>query len=731
MSSPSNLYPQKIDLTNCDKEPIHIIGKIQSFGVLFVMDKITQQITHYSENFATFFQQDDLVLTKASDLLSLPQLDQLFAKLKEQRSVAFEVTIFDKLCTLMAYDLDAKIVVEFEPKSSIGEILQQQQQLTNIVSELSNAKDEQQMCDKAAGLIKEFLGYDRVMVYKFDENWNGAVIAESKEDHLESWKGLNYPSTDIPQQARALFLKQGVRIIADVNDNVVSIVPKSPANNQPIDLTLSELRASSPIHIEYLQNMKVGATLTAAIVYENSLWGLIACHHYGPRFTNYYQRQSAKFLTQVFSTQLGLRSSNKNLELINSSNRVRATLVDQMSVDWDIAKGLSAHKDNLTNLTAAPGAAIIIDGEIKKIGKTPTKDELKLLHQWLVAQKGEELFYTNKLSSHYSKADQYKSVASGVLYVAINKEKGDCLLWFKPEKKETIHWGGNPEKAVLSKPGEELSPRKSFEKFIENVAGQSAPWHDYEIAAAKALKQSITEIIVKKYDEVKSLNEKLESAYKELETFSYSISHDLRAPLRGIDGFAQIIKEDYFDSLDDYGQQAIQTIIAATSKMDKLIDDILALSGLSQKQKKPQWCAMDELIQEILGYLQTEITYPDTALIVHQDLPDIFGDRPMLFQLFLNLISNAFKYSAKVKNPKVEIGSLDQEPTIYFVKDNGIGFDMVHADRIFGVFSRLQLEDYEGSGIGLAIVKRVVEKHNGSIKVQSEKEKGTTFFVSF
>ena len=733
MSSPSSLYPQKVDLNNCDKEPIHILGKTQSYGVLLAFDLNSLELVQYSDNLRTIFDASFInTLTSARDLLKEDELQRVLDTLQVKKSTSIEINLGDEIKLLIAHKNAEQLIVELEPKGDITDPVVYQQQLTEIVTELTAASDEQDMCDRAADLMRDFLGYDRVMIYRFDENWNGAVVSEAKEARLESWLGLNYPATDIPQQARKLFLKQGVRIIADVNDTPVVIEPSlSPKTNNPLDLSNAELRASSPIHIEYLQNMQVGATLTAAIVYRNTLWGLVACHNYGPKFINYYKRLSANFLTQVFATQLGLRTTNTNLEIVNRSNNVRSVLIEQMSQNWNIEEGLTNYETTLLDLTEASGAAILLDGNLSVIGSTPSRDQIFELKEWLFEQEfDEEVYYTKSLRKASEKFDEFKEIAAGVLCVPISKGNQNALFWFKPERKETVHWAGNPDKAVLSKSGEDLSPRKSFEKWLQEVDGQSQPWQDYEIAAAKALKQSISEIIIQKYDEVKRLNDKLEIAYKELESFSYSVSHDLRAPLRGIDGFAQIIKEDYYDSLDDFGKEALEVIITSTHKMNGLIDDILAFSGLSQRETSAQEFSVNELINDVLSFLQVEREYKGSEIVVSDNFPVTFGDRGMIFQLFNNLISNALKYSSKVDSPKVEIGFLDQNPPVYYVKDNGIGFDMAHVDRIFGVFNRLESEDYQGSGIGLAIVKRVVEKHQGKIWVESDKGKGSVFYFN-
>ncbi|WP_375253641.1 ATP-binding protein, partial [Dokdonia donghaensis] len=677
----------------------------------------------------------DLLSRKREDIHTItlkdvfgPSASTIASYIEGKNTQTIEVEVKGKRYVVITHYRENLIYIELEPIVAQAEAHIIQRQLSDIITDLSQAITVSEMCDKTANLIKSLTGYDRVMLYKFDQNWNGTIISESREEVLESWLGMHYPATDIPQQARKSFLKQGVRIIADVASQTSAVFPELNEQGQPLDLTNCESRASSPIHIEYLENMKVGATLTAAIVSNGTLWGLIACHHYSSKFTNYYQRQTIKFLTQVFSTQLTLRSSNEVLARINATTASRAKLVEQMSNEWDVQGGLTKKPTSMLTITEATGGAVFLENTLSTVGDTPSKEDIKNLIDWIYTTQLGNTYTTQNLAKVYEKGKAFAKMASGVLCVFIAKGQKDCLLWFKPELKQVISWGGNPEKAVAEK-NKRLSPRKSFEKWNQEQVLTSLPWKDYEIASAQALKTSISNIIISRYQEVKLLNDKLKEAYKELESFSYSVSHDLRSPLRGIDGFAQIIKEDYFDTLDDYGKNAIQTIIDSTSKMNTLIDDILAFSGIGKDQTAMGVFDMQELVNEVVQFLQLEKKYSNTTIEVEADLPKAYGDRGMIFQLLINLIGNALKYSHTVQKPSVHIGVLkDKSPAVYYVCDNGIGFNEAHKEKIFRVFSRLVKDEFEGSGIGLAIAQRVIDKHQGVIWAESKEHQGATFY---
>jgi len=730
---PSSLYPQEVSLTNCDKEPIHILGKIQSYGYLLACDPDSYKITYCSDNINQLFGKkiDELLGIQITDLFSNSTSEILKTVDSSEKISPVQLEIKGVSYLLIAHINEGNLVVELEPFENPSDPFKYQDQLSEVVTRLNSVTDEQKMCDITADLIKDFFSYDRVMIYRFDENWDGVVVSEAREKHLESWLGLRYPASDIPQQVRKLFLRQGVRIIADVASKPVSIQALSgDERDNPIDLSISETRASSEIHIEYLKNMNVGATLTAAIISKGTLWGLIACHHYSPKLVNYYQRQSCKFLTQVFSSQLVLSKANVLLQKVNKAAVLRSKLLEKISKDWNIHKGLTKGAATMLDLTEATGAAVLLDDRVATVGKAPSEEEIYEVIELLKNDK-EDFIVTSNLCESHKVSESLKSYASGVLCIFLSAAKKNALIWFKPEKIETVTWAGNPDKPVAVDEDQRISPRKSFDKWSVEQSKKSDPWYDYEVAAAKALKENISEIILEKYEEVKELNKLLRNAYEDLETFSYSVAHDLRAPLRGIDGFAQILKEDYFEQLDDFGKSSIETIISSSVKMNELIDDILEFSKVSQSEVRKDHFYMYDLAQETIQFLQIKQEYPNAKISIDEAMPQAYGDRKMVLQLMQNLLTNALKYTQNQQDPLIEIGhTIIDQVDYFFVKDNGIGFDQKHERRIFKLFNRLVGDEYAGSGIGLTISQRIVKKHNGEIKVISEAGQGSTFLFN-
>ncbi|PTX42659.1 multi-sensor signal transduction histidine kinase [Christiangramia gaetbulicola] len=733
---PENVqYPEKVDLSSCEKEPIHIIGATQSHGVLVSCNKSTGEITQIGENCKDIFgiSAEDLLGKDLDVLLDANSSEEIKGTVLGHG--VFEVkeaVINDRDFVVIPHISGENLILDIEPVDTKKNSFDFQKNLSSLLNTLSASETADELCEDAAKTTKSIFGYDRVMIYKFDEEWNGKVIAEEKNENMESWLGLHYPASDIPKQARELFLKNRVRIITDVNYSPVEIVPTlSPIDGKPLDLSNSKLRAVSPIHIEYLQNMQVGASLTAALISNGKLWGLLACHHSEAKYINYYQRQTCEFLIQIFSNELSLKNSNSFVRNVEKLDRFSTKLIDQVNQVENIKKGLIHSTVKVTDLFPCSGAAVVLGGKIKLAGNTPEKAQVKKLIKNFLAKKKDSLYFSRSLMQEYPVAETFKDKGSGILSIRLGQGERDFIIWFRPEAVQTVDWGGNPEnKATYDKEKDRLTPRKSFEKWTEELTGVADAWKDFEINAARKLGESVSYIILENQKkEIDTLNNQLITAHNELELFSQGLSHDLKAPLRGIDGYAHILKEDHYADLQKEGQLAVDTILSSVEEMQDLIDNILDFAGVSNQDIRKMTSSVNNMIQDIFVSFNVRSNYPHTSIEVEENMPKIVGDKRMLSQIWSNLITNALKYSERSKDPKIEIGSKNiDRKTVYYVKDNGVGFDPVYSEKIFDLFSRYSGDNYKGTGIGLAIVKKIIEKHDGKIWADSELGKGTTFY---
>lgn len=740
----NRFYTTDYDLNNCDKEPIHIIRVVQSYACLIGIDPDSHTIIHVSDNAGQILGVDSTALlsSKINDYLHPEIMEQIQTGLQENdfHSInpiilkSFAGSVLDQTYHLIAHLQGQTVIFEIEARDRQVSSSRFLQRSDRTVQKIQSARDVNNLFHETAREIKALTGYDRVMIYQFDENYNGIVIAEAKEEHLSPFYQLRYPASDIPKQARALFLRNQVRIIVDTHSEPAQIIPAvHPETGDPLDQSDCVARGVSPIHIEYLINMGVRASMSVAIIKENKLWGLIACHHYQPKLVDFRLRNMIKFLSRIISGHLALQEAHDFREQGLQTSIVRSHLLEQMSRNWSVLEGLTGNKFTLLDLNRSSGAALLLDGRLHTIGECPPDNKIMELIDWLNKHVENSVFSTNELSKHWPGGKEIVAKASGLLSLQIAHTPPEYILWFRPEVIRTVNWGGNPEKAVsFSEEKVRLSPRKSFEIWKQQVSNTASPWNRNDINAAIALRNDIKEIIIEKYQEIKQLNQNLIEAYKDLESFSYSVSHDLRMPLRTIEGFSQILEEDYKDKLDEYGQQVIQTISSSIGKMNAFINDLLSLSKISRNDLIINKLNLKNQIQE-----QWEV-FPEAdrkrvRFILKEPMPPIFGEITSLRQLLANLLSNAIKYSRHQESPQIEMGAYPEaNSTVLYIKDNGIGIAPKHYNKIFDVFSRLVSDaEYEGTGVGLAIVRKIVEKHQGEIWLESELGKGATFYCRF
>ncbi|MGN8054684.1 ATP-binding protein [Pedobacter sp. 22163] len=729
-----------VDLNNCDKEPIHIPGKIQSHGFLVAVDKNNLSITYISENVAVFLAEEaKSLLNKQLSVLNqfIKQQDPAF-NIEELLKLGIIRKSFDAISPhpveinglsfyLIISSSESDWLLEFEPVTLQFDI---QRSIGRSASSMLQGKSISALLKGAAQEVKKLINYDRIMIYKFLEDGHGEVVAEEKEADLEPFFGLHYPASDIPKQARALYKLNLTRLIADVNITDSPILTFK--ENEALDLTNGSLRAVSPIHIQYLKNMGVHSSFSISLIAHGELWGLIACHNYSPKFIDYKAREGAKLIGQILSSALEYRQEEEDATVIEQFKSTANVLLEHLNRDKYLIEAVTTHKRTILDATKASGVAIIFENELKTIGNVPSEEEIRELVEWLKTTNDESIYYTHRLSEIHSPAKKYKSIASGLLSCMLNKEMGEMIIWFKPEIITTVNWAGNPEKPVV--PSENgllsLSPRKSFETWSQVVNNTSEKWMAEEIASVLRIREIIITDINKKANEIRLLNEKLQAAYEELDTFSYTVSHDLRTPLTSIKTYAELMLKN--KSIDENGQKMLGRILIGADKMNFLIKEILNLARVGRSEINFETVDITSLLKEIKSEVWSAFKADRTELVVGE-LANIKGDKTMIAQVFTNLIGNAVKYSAMVDKPKVEVSAyIDGGETIYAVKDNGIGIDNRYYDRVFELFKRMDnVKEIEGTGVGLAIVKRVVEKHNGRVWFESKLNVGSTFFVAF
>ena len=721
------------DLSSCDNEPIHILGSIQPHGYLLAITTSDYTITYASENCSSLFDEPKLLNEKVIGLSALDEKQRLKEYLQQsvdQTNPVFSPSTFKingKKFNLITHISGDYLVLEFEPKATEQELLETQTRLGEIMLKLNSKTQElNSLMQVVAEQVRQLLGYDRVMVYKFWDDWHGEVIAEDKIESLDPFLGLHYPASDIPKQARALYTKTLTRIIVDTTSESIPIVS---TNSTPLDLSNSQLRAVSPVHIEYLRNMNVGASYSISLLHKGKLWGLIACHHSSDSFISFEKRKASEIISQYLSQVLELKNKENESKRLISFNKVVDKLETQMRQDWDVAQGLINHDSTLIHANDSTGAAFAFEGKLYLTGVTPSEQEVKEIISWFTSyRKGDKIFSTSNLSQFIPNATKWNNVASGILALSLSSEPDEVIIWFKPELITKVNWAGKTDKEI-SKDEDgniRISPRKSFEKWTDQVRNTSAPWENAEISSALNLKDKIQSLLELKSNEVRRLNTKLNEAYEELDSFTYTISHDLKTPLNTIKGYLEIYMED--EEAEE--NPMLNKVIKNADLMQKMLSTVLTYAKMGRDEFTPQRVVLKSIFERILSQIKQNRDYDSIKLNIADDLT-VSGNETLLYQVFLNLIDNAIKYADAKRPLEVEITSQTVDDQIILtVRDNGIGIAPQHFMKIFDLFKRVSNnQEVEGSGVGLAIVKRLVSKQEGKVWIESVLGKGSAFHV--
>ena len=497
-----------IDLDNCEREPIHIPGSIQPRGVLIVLEELGLAVTQVSANLGHVIGMDadaalgrtlsEVIGSEATALVA--RAITAFGDLRDRNPVEVgievggEIVAFDAILHRAPGGL---LIVELEPAKGPRPFSFPNTYLAvrGAVEDLNQAVDLSELYRIAARAVRDLTGFDRVMVYRYDHEFNGEVVAEEKREELEPFLGLHYPASDIPAQARALYEKNWIRLISDVGYEPALLVPSlNPVNGQSLDLTYSTLRSVSPIHIEYLQNMGVQASMSISLLRHGTLWGLIACHHYsGPHAPPYGARAAAEFLGSTLSLRLVNRAEQDDLRMELQARSVLAKLNAAIGDDGRPMVDSLLAPPGVLDLFPVDGVAISIEGTVASQGVLPDPHTVEAIAQW-ARTTGEDIVVTDSLTRSAPDLGVPASRTSGVL--ALQLPEGQYILWFRREARRSIDWGGDPHHKAIEDAGHDtvrLSPRKSFERWQEVVRGRSIPWAPEQLALAFDLRSHTVE----------------------------------------------------------------------------------------------------------------------------------------------------------------------------------------------------------------------------------------------
>jgi light-regulated signal transduction histidine kinase (bacteriophytochrome) len=488
-------------LSNCELEQIHLAGSIQPHGALLLVDERDGVVVLASANASAFLGLDRSLPGLRLDDLPGDLVERITPHLAEpmdEMAIGVRCQIgrparaFDGL---IHRPKGGGLIIELERAGpSVDTSSYPETALQRIVS----ASSLSSLSDRTAQIFKDVTGYDRVMVYRFDEHGHGEVLSEAREPDLESYLGNRYPASDIPQIARRLYERNRVRVLQDVDYAPAPLVPGlSPITGEPLDMSLCLLRSSSPIHVQYLKNMGVRATLVVSLMVGGKLWGLLSCHHYQPRFLHFEQRALCEILAEAVATRIAALESFARTFAELAVRRLEQRLIAAISAEGDWQGALFDGSNALLEPVAATGAALLFEGNIRPVGEVPATSALRDIGRWLDARQGREVVATSSLGLDVPEFAALTPIAAGLLAVPISSSPGEYIVWLRPERKRTVTWGGNPfEPHLIGDDPSTLSPRRSFAQWHQSVEGTADGWTAADVTAARLFGETLVDLII-------------------------------------------------------------------------------------------------------------------------------------------------------------------------------------------------------------------------------------------
>ena len=739
----------------CDAEPIHIPGGIQPHGYLLCLSS-TLTIIQASENVGTLVgcpveqllgEPVDVVIgaaaaARVAHAAATAMLDEtpLYVGVMENPFFSPREGVQDHLAAavdgpeldITMHRHDGNLIVELEvARHSNADVFASMYPLVRTFTRsLQDVETLTELGDLAVREVRAMTGFGRVLLYKFDDEGRSQVLSEHIEDGYASFLNQLFPASDIPRQARALYVKQRVRLVANAQAKAARLVPAmNPATGRPTDLSYAALRSFSPIHLEYMRNMGTYASMSVSLVVRGQLWGLISCHDHDARLVPFEVRVAIEHLGQIVSLQIEEKEERAETAYLLRLRRTMSRLMGSLAEQDDYLSALKSAPDDLLCFAGSTGTAIVVDGKATLIGSTPDQDTVLALSQWLSSSTS-GVYATDALSQAWPRASRHTDTASGILAVPISQIFRNYVIWFRPETTRTITWAGEPVKRVSSQNGS-VAPRKDFAPWLETVRNRSIRWHAVELEIAGEFRLGMLNIVLRHAEGLAELANELRRTNKELEAFSYSVSHDLRAPLRHIAGYGDLLRESDGDKLSERSKRFLHNMLESARFAGVLVDDLLTFSQMGRAALRPVSVDLNQLVRSVAQEFGAETANRKVEWII-PELPTVTGDPAFLQIALRNLFSNAVKYTRTRESARIELSAQSTaDEYIVSVRDNGVGFNMKYVNKLFGVFQRLhRAEEFDGTGIGLANVRRIIERHDGRTWAEGREGEGAAFHFS-
>lgn len=736
-------------LAGCAQEPIRVPGAIQPHGVLMALSGDPLCIQQISENcvLALGVESGHLLGQRLSALLSQDQvllISQFCTNPPGVESDPMRLTIGSTEFSASLHMRDGMLIIELEP--FVEPLWEQSRIITRVLRNLQAATTLETLFDISVHEIQALVGHDRVMIYRFEPEGHGKVVAEALTGSLPSYSGLNFPGSDIPAQARELYRLNWIRVIPDAEYTPVRIVPElRPDTGLPLDLGFSSLRSVSPVHCEYLKNMGVRSSMSISLLDDGKLWGLIACGHPSPLLVAREYRDACVLIGQLLSAKISAIVATQ----LQHEREDKVVLVAQLAeamgrADREILLGLVSRPEELQALTMANGAAVLTEDRLHLFGHCPTQEQVRELYLWIrdtglktqklkeraVGLQGLGIFHTHSLQQDYPAASAYCDVASGVIAFILPKPVDNMVLWFRQQLTSTMNWSGNPaQHATLGTAGSaahRLHPRQSFGLWEQQVTGLASPWSRGDLYAAEDIRRSALELDLER----QVLRE--QEAVRLRDELVAVVSHDLRSPMSIIImqcGMMQRWAGSDAAVENRHIHRALSTIEKATTRMNSLLEDLLDTAKIESGRYQMACVPLNvtSLLEEACSLLVTLTSEKDIELNCTAT-PDLVikADPERIFQVLSNLVGNAIKFTPR--GGKISIHATGSEKDVVFtVRDSGVGISAEDLPHIFQRYWSVRKGNPKGNGLGLYISEGIISAHGGQLSVESLPGEGSAF----
>jgi chemotaxis family two-component system sensor kinase Cph1 len=719
-------------LVTCAHEPIHIPGAIQPHGCLLAFDRQSFTVVQVSANVEAFLGYTPEQILGNSIMAALPTAAQqslrgAMAKLdvSEVNPLCFEACA--QSLSSVLHRIEDLVVLEIELAAS-EETVHWRVDIDRAFKRICETVTLEPLTEATVKAIRSLSGFDRVVVYRFATDNSGEVVAESKTDALDPYGGLHFPASDIPPQARALYLRNWIRCIPEARYQSVPLV--GATGTVPLDLSHSMLRSVSPVHLDYLANMGVRSSMSVSLIVEGRLWGLISCGHPTPHNPSYRVQRACETIGRMVSLQIGaLQASEFQRRQAGKAGTIQRLVAAMRSSGHDVLGGLATEPALLLNLLRASGAAIVTGTEVVRIGSCPQDIFTRQVAALVMARAENGIFSSQELSQEDERWEACIDDACGVLAIVLPTPSQPCVLWFRPEFLRDVSWGGKPKDFSSPDMFPLLTPKRSFEVWKEEVRGQSLEWEAIEIHIAADLRRFAIEIdlarqVVKEHEAVQARDDLVAV-----------VSHDLRNPMSVVAMQAVLIQRFLAQDVTEASKRlraSAQTIQRAAERMNSLLQDLLDLAKIEAGRFEIVFSeqTVAHIVEDACELLQA-IAQAKEVTLRFEGAPQtmISVDPERIFQVLSNLIGNAVKFSPPGSSIRIGAKTVGDRCE-FFVSDEGAGIAASELSRIFDRYWQAKPSQGVGAGLGLYIAKGIVEAHGGTIHAQSSLGAGTTFFFT-